>query len=88
MVLDLSDQPLSVLFPVLLAAGIVVWFAATRIVAYIDAIARRTHIGQAFAGMLLLGGVTSLPEVATAGTAAATGNPLLRFNDVLGGASM
>ena len=88
MVFDLSDQPLSVLFPVLLAAGIVVWFAATRIVAYIDAIARRTNIGQAFAGMLLLGGVTSLPEVATAGTAAANGNPLLTINDLLGSASM
>jgi cation:H+ antiporter len=33
-------------------------------VRYVDAIADRTGIGQAFAGMLLLGGITSLPEIA------------------------
>lgn len=85
---DLSDQPLSVLFPILIVAGMIVWFAGTRLVRYVDAIAQRTHIGQAFAGMLILGGVTSLPEVATAGTAAASGNALLTINDLLGSASV
>jgi cation:H+ antiporter len=37
---------------------------------------------------IFLGGVTSLPEVATAGTAAASGNALLTINDLLGSASM
>ncbi len=86
--LDLSAQPLSVLFPLLVLAGSVVWFACTRITHYVDAIARRTGIGQAFAGMLLLGGVTSLPELATAGTAAASGDALLTVNDLLGSASI
>lgn len=84
---DLGNQPLSVLFAVLAIAGLVVAYAATRLVRYVDAIASRTHIGQAFAGMLLLGGVTSLPELATAGTAAASGNALLTINDLLGSAS-
>src|SRR3990170_7852767 len=86
--LDLSEQPLSVLFLILAMAGVIVWYAGTRIVRYVDAIATRTHIGQAFAGMLLLGGVTSLPEIATAGTAAASGNALLTVNDLLGSASI
>lgn len=85
---SLSEQPLSVLFLILAIAGIIVWYAGTKIVHLVDVIARRTSIGEAFAGMLLLGGVTSLPEVATAGTAAAVGNPLLTINDLLGSASM
>lgn len=85
---DLSAQPLAVLFAILGGAGVLVWFAATRLVKYVDAIALRTGIGQAFAGMLLLGGATTLPELATAGAAAAGGNPLLTINDLLGSASM
>lgn len=85
---DLGGQPLAVLLATLGAAGIVVWYAATRLVRYVDAIAARTGIGHAFAGMLLLGGATTLPELATAGTAAASGNPLLTINDLLGSASM
>lgn len=85
---DLDGQPLSVLFLLLGVAGAIVWYAGTRITHYVDAIASRTHIGQAFAGMLLLGGVTSLPEMATASTAAARGNALLTVNDLLGSASI
>lgn len=86
--LDLSEQPLRVLFLILAMAGAIVWYSGTRIVRYVDTIATRTRIGQAFAGMLILGGVTSLPEVATAGTAAASGNALLTVNDLLGSASI
>lgn len=86
--IDLTNQSLPALFAILAVAGAIVWYAGTQITYYVDAIARRTHIGQAFAGMLLLGGVTSLPEVATASTAAANGNALLTVNDLLGSASM
>lgn len=85
---DLGGQPLPVLFLLLGLAGSVVWYAGTRITRYVDAIARRTGIGQAFAGMLLLGGVTSLPELATATAAATSGNALLTINDLLGSASI
>lgn len=86
--LDLSQQPLTVLLTIFGIAGAVVWYAGIRIALYVDAIAQRTHLDQAFAGMLLLGGVTSLPEAATAGTAAASGNALLTINDLLGSASI
>ena len=70
------------------AAALLVWRAGTKITHYVDAIARRTHMGEAFAGMLLLGGATSLPELATAGTAAAAGDALLTVNNLLGSASL
>jgi len=35
-------------------------------------------------GTILLGGITSLPEIATTGTAAATGNAALAVNTLLG----
>ena len=85
---DLNQQPLPVLFLILAGAGALVWYSGTRIVRYIAIIAQRTNIGQAFAGMLLLGGVTSLPEAATAVTAASRGNALLTVNDLLGSASV
>jgi cation:H+ antiporter len=69
-------------------AAIVVWIAGTRIAGYADAIATRTGVGQAVIGMLLLGGVTSLPEFAVASTAALAGHPALSVNDVLGSAAI
>ncbi|WP_207462383.1 sodium:calcium antiporter [Azospirillum sp. SYSU D00513] len=64
-----------------------VWAAGTRLTAYVDGIASLTGIGQAFAGMLLLGGITSLPEIATATTASWTGNPSLAVSNLLGSAA-
>jgi cation:H+ antiporter len=70
-----------------LAAG-VVWFAGTRLARYADGIASATGIGREFLGMLLLGGVTSLPEIAVATTATLQGTPALSVNDVLGSAAI
>lgn len=86
--IDIASLPVPALAAVMAAAATLVWIAGTKITHYVDAIARRTGIGEAFAGMLLLGGVTSLPELATAGTAAASGDALLTVNDLLGSASM
>ena len=69
-----------------LAAG-AVWWAGTRLPRYVVALSDKTGLGQGFAGMLVLGGITSLPELATATTAAAIGAPLLATNDVLGSAA-
>ncbi|MBM1172814.1 sodium:calcium antiporter [Microvirga arabica] len=65
-------------------AAACVWWAGTRLTGYLDAIADRTGIGQAFAGMLLLGGITSLPEVAAVSTSSWTGNASLAVNNLLG----
>jgi cation:H+ antiporter len=85
---NLSEQSLVVLFLAMGMAGALVWFAGTRLVMLVDDIAQRTGIGQAFAGMLLLGGITSLPELATASSASLAGNPLLSINDLLGTSSI
>jgi cation:H+ antiporter len=69
-------------------AAAVVWVAGSRIAGYADAIADATGLGRAVLGMLLLGGVTSLPELAVASTASIAGHPALSVNDVLGSAAI
>lgn len=70
------------------AAALVVWIAGTKIAGYADAIAEKTGLGREVLGMVLLGGVTSLPELAVASTAALAGHPALSVNDVLGSAAI
>lgn len=69
-------------------AAAAVWWAGTRLPAYVVALSDKTGVGQGLAGMLVLGGITSLPELATGTTAAAIGVPLLSLNDILGSASL
>lgn len=69
-------------------SAIAVWLAGTRLTGDVAAIAAKTGIGQAFAGMLLLGGITSLPEVAAVSTAATVGNAPLAINNLIGSASI
>ena len=69
-------------------AAAVIWFAGTRLERYTDAIANRTGMGQAFAGLLLLATATSLPEIATTTTATLTGNVQLAVYNLLGGVVM
>ncbi|HET6628870.1 MAG TPA: hypothetical protein VFG91_03755 [Woeseiaceae bacterium] len=66
----------------------VIWIAGTRLVHYLDIIAIKTGVGQAFVGMLLLGGITSLPEIANVTASSAIGNPALAVNNLLGSASI
>lgn len=70
------------------AASAVVWLAAVRLTHRVDAIATRTGLAQEMAGLLLLGGVTSLPELAVATTATLQGTPALTINDLLGSAAV
>ncbi|WP_247594639.1 sodium:calcium antiporter [Sphingopyxis sp. PAMC25046] len=86
--IDLATLSVPSLAAIMAVAAGLVWLAGTKVTHFVAAIARRTGIGEAFAGMLLLGGITSLPELATAGTAAASGDALLTVNDLLGSASM
>ncbi|MFB9047135.1 sodium:calcium antiporter [Sphingobium indicum] len=69
-------------------AAVVVWGAGSRLSFYVDAIAKKLKIGPAFAGMLLLGGITSLPELATVTTSSLTGNAPLAVNNLLGSAAV
>lgn len=74
--------------PVFILAAAAVWWAGTRLPSYVVALSDKTGLGQGIAGMLVLGGITSLPELATGTSAAAIGAPLLSVNDILGSASL
>jgi Sodium/calcium exchanger protein len=87
-VLSSSEWPLWVNIGIFSVAAILVWRAGGRLAGYIDGIAGQTGLGQGFAGMLLLGGITSLPEIATVVTSAWTGNAPLAVNNLLGSASI
>jgi cation:H+ antiporter len=82
---DLSPGWNVVLF---LGAAVAVWFSAVRLTRRADAIATRSGMGQEMVGLLLLGGATSLPELAVAATATLHGSPTLTINDLLGSAAI
>lgn len=65
-----------------------VWFAGTKLSSYVDLFADRTGMGKAFAGALILGGATSLPELATTLTASSSGAPQMAGTNLLGGVVM
>jgi cation:H+ antiporter len=85
---DVASYPLWLNVSIFAAAAIIVWIAGARLTRNVDAIAARIKMAQAFAGMLLLGGITSLPEAANVITSSATGNPELGINNVLGSAAI
>jgi cation:H+ antiporter len=69
-------------------AALAVWLAGTRVAGWADRLSRRTGIGQAAMGLLLLAGVTSLPEIAVTVTAAVGDNPKLAVNNLLGSVAL
>lgn len=73
---------------IFLAAALAVWIAGTKLAKFADQIAQITGLGREVLGILLLGGVTSLPELAVATTATLQGTPALSVNDVLGSAAI
>ncbi|MCG7393543.1 sodium:calcium antiporter [Microvirga sp. ACRRW] len=83
-----QDYPIWINAGIFLAAAVMVWIAGTRLTHALDAITVKTGWGQAFVGMLLLGGITSLPEIANTITSSVTGNPALAVNNLLGSAAI
>ncbi|GAA5508206.1 sodium:calcium antiporter [Novipirellula caenicola] len=86
--LDLQSQSLTINFGIFAVAALFVWLAGTKLSKYVDLFADRTGLGKAFAGALLLGGATSLPELATTLTASYSGAAELAGNNLLGGVVM
>jgi cation:H+ antiporter len=80
----IAEWPLWLLGLVFAGAAAVVWFTGSRLAGYVDAISDRTGMGKGFAGLVLLGGITSLPEVAVSVTSSLTGGEVLAANNVLG----
>jgi cation:H+ antiporter len=85
---ELICQPLAASVAIFVAASVAVWLAGAGVVRYVDAIADKTRIGQAFAGMLLLGAITSLPEIAAVSSASFIGNGPLSISNLLGSLTM
>lgn len=86
--MNAESFPIAVNIGLFIAAGVVVWFAGSRLARYADAFAEKTGIGRVAVGMMLLGGVTSLPEITIATTSTLQGTPLLAITDVLGSAAL
>lgn len=72
----------------ILAGAVLVWISGSKLSHYAGIIAERTGLGQAVIGALLLGGITSLPEMATTVTASLIGSAPIAVNNILGGVSM
>ena len=85
---DLATLPLIGVVLVFGAAAAVVWLAGSRLARSANTLADRLGIGKAFTGLVLLGGVTSLPEAAVSVTAARDGAAALAVNNLLGGVTM
>ncbi|WP_265518668.1 sodium:calcium antiporter [Nitratireductor luteus] len=81
---DFSALPLPLNLVLFTAGAVVVWFAGSRLTYYADAISNATDIGQAAIGIMLLAGVTSLPEIGVTATAAIAGNADLAVNNLFG----
>lgn len=86
--LNFPSNPVGINAAVFAAAAIVVFFSGSKLSRYADLIARKTGIGHVAIGMVMLGGMTSLPEIAVSLTSAITQNPVLAANNLLGGVAM
>ena len=86
--LDFKSYPLWIDIMVFALSAGAVWFAGIRVSRYADTISRQTGIGQAMIGLVLLGGITSLPEIAVTVSSALAGNAALAVNNLLGGVAM
>ena len=68
---------------VLLATGI--WISGTKLTIYADELSDRRKLSKALIGLILLAGVTELPELVTTITAAVENNASLVLNNMFGG---
>lgn len=75
-------------FGILGLAGVFVWLGGVKIEGAVQTISKRTSLGTAFGGMLLLALSTSLPEIATTVTGGVLGDAELLTNNLLGGVTM
>lgn len=70
------------------ACAALVWVAGWRLAVYADRFASASGIGHATVGMVVLAGLTSLPEVAVTLSAAIADTPRLAVNNLLGSIAM
>jgi cation:H+ antiporter len=86
--MDFLALPVWINASLFVAVAAVVWIAGARLASYADEFSEITGYGHALIGMLLLGGITSLPEIAVALSAGYIGNAPLAVNNLLGGVAL
>jgi hypothetical protein len=79
-----EQLPLSLSLTLFAFVGVLILFFGVRITHVAAGLARRTRLGEAVMGALFLGPCTSLPEIATATTAAASGHADLAMSNAIG----
>lgn len=84
---DFSGLSLPLLALIFAVAAGVVWYAGAKLASYADEIAERTGMGRAVIGVILLGAITSLPEISTSSVATLAGNSNMAVNNLIGSAS-
>ncbi|SDD45774.1 sodium:calcium antiporter [Ruegeria marina] len=67
-----------------IVASAIIWWAGQALAQAADAISEKTGLGSLLLGTLVLGGITSLPEVAVSVSAGFTGAAKLGVNNLLG----
>ena len=85
---DAVSLPIGINLLLFAVAAAIIWMSGQRLTQVLDAVAHRTRLGHVFVGMLLLGTITSLPELANVTTASINGNPALAVNNLLGSAAI
>jgi cation:H+ antiporter len=83
-----DDCSVSANIAIFLVASVLVWIAGTRVTRYADRLQALTGMGEALVGMLLLGFISALPELAVTVTASWSGNAQLAVNNLLGGMAL
>lgn len=86
--LNFEANPLGANLAVFTVCTVVVWLAGWRLSQYADRFASVIGISNATVGMVLLAGMTSLPELAVTLSAAVAETPQLAINNLLGSIAM
>ncbi|PWG75038.1 hypothetical protein DF186_14780, partial [Enterococcus hirae] len=81
----IASWPLAWSIVAIVCSGGVLLTAGVRLTSVADALADRTGIGEAMAGAVLLGAVTSLPGLVTTTVGAASGEAGFAVSNAVGG---
>lgn len=82
---DFTSLPLDISLVIFAACALVIMVFGTRLSGVADQLADRTGLGEAVAGGVLLGGVTSLPGAVVSISAGLEGRPDLALGNAIGG---
>lgn len=82
--LDFQSYSLWLNLVIFAIAAAAVWYAGSKLSGYADKISKKTGMGKAFIGLILLAAATSLPEVASTATAGLANNAPLAVSNLMG----